>query len=81
MQLTHRIAHALGWHAPDEQMTRDGRTSWNEADAQLAATTLRQHFPLCQELAGIETNQRGCTKCTKGSLSALVDVPQPDRLA
>ena len=63
MRMTYSIAYSLGLDAANRQMRTAGRTTWNEEDADLAASTLNSHFPLCAQLPGIEPEQCGCTSC------------------
>ncbi len=67
MKMTYRIAHSIGTDTANRQMRQDGRTAWNEEDFCLAADTLRKHFPLCFEVAGIDPRICGCTQCSPGN--------------
>ena len=61
--MTHQIAYSLGLDAANRQMQQNGRTAWNEDDAELAARTLNLHFPPCMELPGIRPEVCSCARC------------------
>lgn len=63
MKMTYRIAHSAGMDAANQQMRTAGRTRWSKEDAAIGAATLRQLFPLCAELPGIEPELCGCGRC------------------
>ncbi len=75
MRMTYQIAYSLGLDAADRQMRKAGRTVWIEQDAQLAAATLNQYFPLCAEVPGICPEVCGCAACcprSKGPVQGLL---------
>lgn len=63
MQMTYRIEHSLGLDAANRQMRAEGQTTWVERETALAAPTLRELYPLCAELPGIDPFLCGCSRC------------------
>lgn len=63
MKMTYSLAHAIGADAANRQMLACGRPAWNEEDFDLASRTLRNCFPLCAQVPGIEPGRCGCKAC------------------
>lgn len=75
--LTEELARASAMDAANMQMRRSGRSAWNEEDANLAAQTLADLWPVCRQYPDIPPHHCGCRECRARIAADVSNVPAP----